>query len=436
MDSHVNSLDVPFATAAEVEIERSVETGAALRPLAPVAIGGGITRPALLELPYTAAADPEIESDIRSLLDQIVSAVVAELQPAAVIVRGSLGRGEGAAIRGGRETQVTTDVELVAVLAGRGATLRAWRAQARTAALRNTLAETLALPQLDLVTVPARVLRAPPPTLTSFEMLRSSRLLSGHAELGSASQVPLERVPPGDFTRRLRRAGNALLLAWSRLGVGEGELADGAARTVRSAIDAAFLACGDTWLFRTCHFDHRLAVRSEWLRLPFSSGPGLTDRLREEYQLAAREALFPSARGGPSRIQSIARWERAVVEWLGCFRASGQRAWWRRYGLGLPGAGVHPIRRAKARMIEPARYRDGGGIEVRVQRTILPLLLEWALDGWDDPERRDQVASLLFVRREEARDLSYLVLKYLNTLKLPHASLSLGLRAIGPGALV
>lgn len=217
---------------------------------------------------------------------------------------------------------------------------------------------------------------------------------------------------------RLRRAGNALLLAWSRLGVGEGDLPEVSGRTVRSAINAAFLTCGDTWLFRTCHYDHRLAVRAEWLRLPFAAGPGLTDRLREAYQLAAREWLFPSERGSISRVQAIGRWEHAVIEWLGCHRAATQRAWWGRYGLGVNGTGVHPMRRAKEELLEPARQRDDGGLEVRVQRAVQPLLLEWALDGWDDTARRDRVASLLGTRREEARDASYLVLKYLSALKL------------------
>src|SRR5215510_3357204 len=91
-------------------------TAAAVEPqvLAPMAFR--MPRHALLELPYTAAADPEIESDIRTLLEQITSSVVADLQPAAILVRGSLGRGEGAAFRADRETQVTSDVELVAVL--------------------------------------------------------------------------------------------------------------------------------------------------------------------------------------------------------------------------------------------------------------------------------------------------------------------------------
>src|SRR5512143_2112543 len=416
MSADFNAVAVPLAPAADVEAVQSVGTVRALRPLAPVTFG--VVRPTLLELPYTAAADPEIESDIRSLLEQISSAVTAELQPAAILVRGSLGRGEGAAIRVGGETRLTTDVELMAVLAGRGATLRSWSARRRTALLCDALAETLAVPQLDLVTVPARLLRTPPPSLVSFEMLRSSRLLSGTAELGRPSAVPLEQVHPAALMGRLRRAGNGLLLAWSRLGVGEGDLPEASGRTARSAIDAAFLACGDAWLFRTCHYDHRLAVRAEWLRLPFASGPGLTDRLREEYQLAAREWLFPSERGSVSRVQAIGRWERAAIEWLGCHRASTQRAWWGRYGLGVNGTGVHPMRRATERLLEPARQRDGGGIEVRVQRAVLPLLLEWALDGWDDPARRDRVASLLGTKREEARDLSYLVPKYLGALKL------------------
>jgi hypothetical protein len=428
MNGSVDSLEVTLAPAPDGEAAHAVDTVRALRPLAAGAFG--TPRPVLLELPYTAAADPEIESDIRALLEQIASAVAAELQPAAVLVRGSLGRGEGAAIRVGRETRVTTDVELMAVYAGRGATLRAWAARRRTATLCEALAETLAVPQLDLVTVSARLVRAPPPSLASFEMLRSSRLLTGSAELGRSSAVPLDRVPPADLIARLQRAGNGLLLAWSRLGVGAGDLPEASARIVRSTTDAAFLACGDTWLFRTRYYDHRIAMRAEWLRLPFAAGPGLTDRLREEYQLAAREWLFPSVGASLSRVQSIGRWERAAVEWLGCFRACRQPAWWDRYGLGVRPAEAFSIRRAMRDMVEPALHRDDGRLPVRVQRKLLPLLLEWALDGWDDPARRDHVASLLGVKRGESRDLSYLVLKYMNALKPSHISVPPALRAI------
>ncbi|HKE89599.1 MAG TPA: hypothetical protein VKB45_04620 [Gemmatimonadales bacterium] len=395
-------------------------SAAAVEPqvLAPMAFR--MPRHALLELPYTAAADPEIESDIRTLLEQITSSVVADLQPAAILVRGSLGRGEGAAFRADRETQVTSDVELVAVLTGRGATVRAWKARRRTAVLRDTLAETFAVPQLDLVTVPAQLLREPPPSLTTFELLRSSRLLSGTIEIARPSAVPVERVPASGLMRRLRRAGNGLLFAWSRLGVGDGELPEGISRAVRATTDTSYLACGDVWLFRTRHYDHRLAVRAEWLRLPFSAGPGLTARLRDEYQIAAREMLFPSPRGGFSRAQSVARWERAAVEWMGCFRACRQRAWWGRYGLELHRAGIHPVRHALEELLEPVRHREEGTISVHAQRTVLPMLIEWTLDGWDDPVRRDRVAALLNSSRDEARDLSYLVLKFLKTIKLPH----------------
>jgi hypothetical protein len=432
----MNSLETRLATPdLDVESVEPVETTAEQHALTPVAFR--VPRPAMLELPYTAAADPEIETDIRSLLEQIASAVVADLQPAAVLVRGSLGRGEGGAIRAGRETQVTTDVELVAVIAGRGATVRAWRAGRRTGALREILAETFAVPQLDLVTVPERLMQEPPPSLATFEMLRSSRLLSGTVQLARPSTVPVEAIPVSDLMRRLRRAGNGLLFAWSRLAVGNGEMPEVTARAVRTTTDTAFMACGDMWLFRTRHYDHRIAVRAEWLRLPFSSGPGLTDRLREEYQLAARESLFPTVRGTLSRAQSIGRWERAAVEWLGCYRSSRQRAWWGRYGLEMPGSGVHPMRRAMENMIEPVRYREDGAISVQAQRAVLPLLLEWSLDGWDDPSRRDRVASLLSSRRDEARDLSYLVMKFLHALKLPQppaASTIQSLPALSSGA--
>ncbi|HEY6223381.1 MAG TPA: hypothetical protein VIW26_06340, partial [Gemmatimonadales bacterium] len=78
-----------------------------------------------------------------------------------------------------------------------------------------------------------------------------------------------------------------------------------------------------------------------------------------------------------------------------------------------------PVRRAMETMLEPVRHREGGNIAVGAQRAVLPLLIEWTLDGWDDPTRRDRVAALLGNHHNEARDLSYLVLKFLNALQLP-----------------
>ena len=76
-------------------------------------------------------------------------------------------------------------------------------------------------------------------------------------------------------------------------------------------------------------------------------------------------------------------------------------------------------------------------MSVHAQRAVLPHLIEWTLDGWDDPSRRDRVASLLGARRDEARDLSYLVLKFLHALKLPQppaASTIQSLPALSSGA--
>jgi len=79
------------------------------------------------------------------------------------------------------------------------------------------------------------------------------------------------------------------------------------------------------------------------------------------------------------------------------------------------------MRRALETMLEPVRHREDGTIAVGAQRAVLPLLIEWTLDGWDDPTRRDRVASLLGNHRNEATDLAYLVLKFLTALQLPQA---------------
>lgn len=417
MTSTPESFDAQ-ALISDVDADGSPVMTPAARALTPAPWGMG--RASMIDLPYTSAALPEIESDVRALLEQITSAVVAELQPAAILLCGSLARGEGGAYRVGRETRLTTDVELLAVYAGRNEMLRAWRARRRTAALRETLAESLAVPQLSLATVPAALLRNPPPSLTSFEMLRSSRVLYGSAELARPSTLPLERVSPENMMQRLVKSGNALLVAWSWLTGSDAILSDGAARAVGAGIDAVFLACGDTWLFRTRHYDTRLAVRAEWLRLPFAPGPGLSERLRDEYQVAVRERLFPSARNNASRAEQLVRWEHAAIEWIGCYRATRQWAWWGRYGLRVVREGWHPIRRAMGNMAEAAHTGTDGGIPVATQRKVLPLLIEWALEGWEDPARRDRVASMLHLRREESRDLTYLVVKFLSAMKLIH----------------
>jgi hypothetical protein len=190
---------------------------------------------------------------------------------------------------------------------------------------------------VDLTTRPAILLRWPATTLDYYELLRSARPLHGAVRLPPPSEVRIDDIPAGEITRLLRKRGAGLLLAWVRFMAADEALSTSIAESVQLDVDKAFLACGDTWLYRHGEYDHRLLVRVERFRRLRSIGLGPTARLHEEYERSAHQRLLPSGPEPPAGGAS-----RAVAQ---C------------------GGGMAPLLRES---------RNGAGIPVTVRRRYWP----------------------------------------------------------------
>ncbi len=360
---------------------------------------------------YTLTGDPEIEAGIQRLIEQITSAVVKELTPAAVVLHGSLARGEAGAYKTGNQVHVVNDVDLVAVYDGPTAAFRSLLARKRAKALAEALSRKLPRMQVDLITRPAILLRWPPPSLAYFQLLRSARVLYGGVRLAAPSRVRLEDVPPHDIARLLFTRGGGLLGAWVWLTTADGDLREEIARAVQLDVDKAFLACGDALLYRHGQYDHRAVVRAERFRILRSRGNGAGPRLSEEYEIAARDRLYPSSQVTLSRGKLLRRWQGAVEEWLACFKSCEH---WqlhpRSYRASSPE--WHPAR-LMPRMVNVARRLSGGLPSARQQRTVLPMLLQLALDDRNGEALYETVSRVLKTKAHGDHKLAALVSGFL-----------------------
>jgi predicted nucleotidyltransferase len=330
--------------------------------------------------PYTLTGDSRIEAGVRTLLQDITAAVVAELAPAAVVLSGSFARGEGGAYLSGQELRATSDIDLIAVYRGADSVARAALARRRARKLSAKLSRTLARARVDLTTRPAILLRWPATTLDYYELLRSARPLHGAVRLPPPSEVRIDDIPAGEITRLLRKRGAGLLLAWVRFMAADEALSTSIAESVQLDVDKAFLACGDTWLYRHGEYDHRLLVRVERFRRLRSIGVGPTARLHEEYERSAHQRLLPSPDQNLRLAAHRERWRIAVEEWLRCYESHAE--WCRNSRNAAPPilARWHPVRAVK-HTIDGVRRLVRGLPTEQHQWNALPILLQLALGG-------------------------------------------------------
>jgi len=328
--------------------------------------------------PYTLSGDSRIEAGIRTLLQDITAAVVAELDPAAVVLSGSFARGEGGAYLSGQEIRATSDIDLIAVYSGPDSVVRAALARPRARKLARKLSRSFPRARLDLTTRPAFLLRWPATTLDYHELLRSARLLHGALRLPPPSEVRIDDIPPGEITRQLQKRGAGLLLSWVRMMAAGEVLSTDIAQGVQLDVDKAFLACGDAWLFRHGEYDHRLLVRVERFRRLFSIRLGPTARLHEEYERSARQRLLPGPDIGLRQAAHRERWRIAVEEWLRCYESHEAWSGSPRNGSPPATAGWHPVRAVKHTIGALRRMVMGLPTE-KDQWNALPVLLQLAL---------------------------------------------------------
>ena len=328
--------------------------------------------------PFTLTGDSRIEAGVRTLLQHITAAVVAELAPAAVVLSGSFARGEGGAYLCGPEIRATSDIDLIAVYSGPDSLVRAALARRSARKLAKQLSRSFPRARLDLTTRPAFLLRWPATTLDYHELLRSARLLHGALRLPPPSEVRIDDIPPSELTRQLRKRGAGLLLTWVRMSTADEVLSTDIAQSVQLDVDKAFLACGDAWLYRHGEYDHRLLVRVERFRRLLSIRLGPTARLHEEYERSAQQRLLPSPDIGLRQAAHRERWRIAVEEWLRCYESYEAWSGSPRNGSPPATAGWHPVRVVKHTIGAVRRLVLGLPTEQQ-QWDALPILLQMAL---------------------------------------------------------
>jgi len=336
----------------------------------------------MINPPYTLARDPEIEDGVRRLVQDVLTAVVQELTPSAVVLHGSLGRGEGLAYRLRDDVHLASDIDLVAVYRGPTSILRVLRARKQAKALSYTLRHTA---RVDVVVRAAMLLRWPPASLTSFKLQRSARVVYGQVRLASPARTGVADIPPGDITNLLLKRGAGLLTAWRLLAAGDGDLHGDIARAVRAKVDPAFLACVDAWLYQNGEYDHRIIVKVDRFRRLFARA---LPRLQAEFEATVHEWLVPTSALDRSRTAHLARWRRAVVEWLACYE--GYQQWSRRTRVGFMTsyARRHPLH-FLARIARGARRTALGLASSRTQIRVVPMLLKLALREGESREGAD-----------------------------------------------
>ena len=362
--------------------------------------------------PFTLTGDSRIEAGVRTLLQDITAAVVAELAPSAVVLSGSFARGEGGAYLCGQEIRATSDIDLVAVYSGPGSVVQAALARRGARKLAKRLSRTFPRARLDLTTRPAMLMRWPATTLDYHELLRSARQLYGAVRLPPPSEVRIDDIPVSEFTRLLRKRGAGLLLAWVRMSTADEVLGSDIAQSVQYDVDKAFLACGDAWLYRHGEYDHRLLVRVERFRRLLSIRLGPTARLHEEYERSAHQRLLPSPDIGLLPAVYRERWRRAVEEWLRCYES--HEAWSGSLRNGSPPVlgGWHPVRAVKHTVGVVRRLILGLPTEQQ-QWDALPVLLQLALENGTADSLYAIASGLLRTRAANPPGLLSLVRRFL-----------------------
>jgi hypothetical protein len=326
----------------------------------------------MTDLPYTLGRDPELENGVRRLVEDVLAAVVQELTPSAVVLHGSLGRGEGIAYRVRDDVHLASDIDLVAVYQGPTSILRSLRSRKQAKALSLALR---AKARVDVVVRAAMLLRWPPASLTSFKLQRSARVVYGQVRLAPPARIGVADIPPGDITNLLLKRGAGLLTAWTLLAAGDGDLPEDIAREVRATVDRAYLACVDACLYQNGAYDHWTMVKADRFRRLFASA---RPRLHAECEAIVRDWLVPTNAVDHSRTAHWARWRRGVEDWLGCYE--GYQHWNRRTRAGFMTsyARRHPLH-FLARIARGARRYGLGLASSRTQIRVVPRLLKLTL---------------------------------------------------------
>lgn len=358
--------------------------------------------------PYTVAPDSETEQAVQDLVHQVRTLVVHELDPAALLISGSFGRGEGGAYVVDGALHTTSDLDLVVVYRGPASVWRTLLARRRVAAVTAVVARAFPGVSIDLTIRPAVLLSWPPATLDYYDLLRSARLLHGAVRLPPPSAVRLDDIAPVERRRALEKRGVSLLVSWLRLASSDDWLTEAAARGTEAEIDKAYLACGDAWLLSGGGYDHRLHVRMQRLGSLVTPVGSPSPLLRSEYETSGLRRLLPGPLVPRWAARHLQRWRGAAAEWTQAHKLvrGGKRT----------GSTWHPWRhpaRAVRHALAVARQVARGLPTPDRQRLALPYLLRLAQGDREEAWLLQTTANLLRTPAADRTDLPALVRRFL-----------------------
>ena len=358
--------------------------------------------------PYTVAPDSETEQAVQDLVHQVRRLVVQELDPAALLLSGSFGRGEGGAYAVDGALRTTSDLDLIVVYRGPASVWRTLLARRRVAAVTALLQHAFPGVSIDLTIRPAVLLSWPPATLDYYELLRSARVLHGSVRLPPPSAVRLDDIPPVERRRALEKRGVGLLVSWLRLVSSDDWLTEAASRGTETEIDKAYLACGDAWLHAGGGYDHRLHVRMQRLGSLLTPAGSPSPLLRSEYEASSLRRLLPGPLVPRWAARHLQRWRGAAAEWIRAHKLvqggkSTSSPWhpWR-----------HPARAARHAMAVARQVVRGLPTPER-QRLALPFLIRLAQGDREEAWLLQATANLLRAPASDRTDLPALVRRFL-----------------------
>jgi hypothetical protein len=358
--------------------------------------------------PYTIAPDSETEHAVQDLVRQVCTLVVQELDPEALLLSGSFGRGEGGAYVVDGALHTTSDLDLIVVYRGPASVWRTLLARRRVAAVTALMRHEFPGVSIDLTIRPAVLLSWPPATLDYYELLRSARVLHGAVRLPPPSAVRLDDIPLDERRRALAKRGVGLLVSWLRLASSDDWLTEAAARGTETEIDKAFLACGDTWLHSGGDYDHRLHVRMQRLGSLVTPSGSPSPLLRSQYEESGLRRLLPGPLVSRWAARHLQRWRGAAAEWTRAYELvrSGKHT----------GSTWHPWRhpaRAVRHAMAVARQMVRGLPTPERQRLALPYLIRLAQGDREEAWLLQATATLLRAPAADRTDLVALVRRFL-----------------------
>lgn len=240
--------------------------------------------------PFTPQGGLAVENRIardQQLIGTAVEELVADEHFCALVLIGGYARGEGGYVYRGGVPAPFNDYDYFLVVKGMNG-----RAIAALRPLLAKLAEKLSLEvgvEVDLEILRQEGLRSARPSLMFAEMLWGHKVVAGDvAILESMPPMPIEELPPGEFTRLMLNRGALLLLNQLAITTNELHTMEQRAQFIKYLFKS-MLACGDARL--AARGQYHPSYAEKWRRLQLLED--LPENFLHHYKLALDAKFKP-----------------------------------------------------------------------------------------------------------------------------------------------